>query len=147
MKKEIQTKLTPNQSTIAYARVGKPKFRCKQWMTNKWNLNATWNAKENQVQETLLDLLQWLKFQRKNEGSKDLGKEYFHPLLVMALKPFLYGGLCTLLWLTFGRVSHCFITNLLKYSEQKIIEYVQNHFGEVRMLVKNIYKISTKNVK
>ena len=36
-KKEIQTKLTPSQSTIAYARVGKHNFCCKQWMTNKYN--------------------------------------------------------------------------------------------------------------
>ena len=74
--------------------------------------------------------------------SKEEEKEYFHPFLVMALKPSLYGILCTLLWMKFGKVSSCFITSLLKASKPKIIEYAQNHIGEVRMLVKNIYKIA-----
>ena len=109
--------------------------------SNGWQINETWliwkYKARNQVQETLLDLLQRLKFQRKERGKER--KTVFFPFLKMALKLFLWDGLKNLLWRSFDRVLPCFVTNLLKTSKQKMIKCAQNHFGEVSMLVQYTY--------
>ena len=124
--------------------MGKPNFCCKQWMVNKGNSNTTFKCERKSSPRDSLGLVTMTEISARKKERKEVEKLYFHPFLVMALKPFLYGGLCIPLRLKFGKVSPCLITNLLEISKQKITEYAQNYLQEVRMLVKNIYNFFTK---
>ena len=110
------------------ARVGKPYLLCMQGMAK---INLTYNIEnqtKNQVQETLLDLLQWQKFQplifkeyerirrKKNPQSMDLK--------VVLARNFLHSFL-TKFWHNLPLQNE----KPAKNNKKKVVKDAQNHFG------------------